>query len=168
VVDLSFIDPNLGYLVTHTGLLFRTQDGGKTFVPVDNLAVHTRSLHFYTQDIGWETRGTQLFATTDGGNTWQALPVSLPVQYFWRLSSGEAWLVTGDTSADTGAPLRQVFTTTDNGQTLVEHAFGELATNWNAPYLDTIQFVDELHGWLRAGDSLYYTWDGGQDWSQLH
>ena len=167
-VALSFLDANLGYLVTHGGYLFRTQDGGQSFTPVDDTPVHTRSLHFFTPAGGWETRGTQLFASNDGGKTWQALPVPLLVQYFWRLPSGLVWLVTGQASADNGSPLRQVFTSPDNGQTLVEHAFGELATNWNAPYLDAIQFADELHGWLRAGTSLYYTPDGGQNWSQLH
>ena len=167
-VALSFLDAHLGYLVTHGGYLFRTQDGGQTFAPVDGAAIHTRSLRFFTSQIAWETRGTQLYATSDGGKTWQALPVALPVQYFWRLPSGLAWLVTGETTADNGAPLRSVFTTNDDGQTLLEHTFGDLPSTFSAPYLDVLQFVDEQHGWLRAGASLYYTADGGRDWSQLH
>jgi len=168
IASLSFLDPKTGYLVSHSGLLFLTEDGGQSFSPVDGIAVHTRSLHFVTPELGWELRGTQLFETRDGGHTWQPLPVPSAVQYFSGLPTGLAWLVTGETSADNGNPLRRVFTTRDDGRTLVEHAFGDLPTNWRVPYQDAIQFVDGDHGWLRAGDALFYTQDGGQDWVQLH
>jgi photosystem II stability/assembly factor-like uncharacterized protein len=168
IAALSFLDPKTGYLVSHSGLLFLTEDGGQSFSPVDGIAVHTRSPHFVTPELGWEIRGTQLFETRDGGHTWQLLPVALLVQYFSGLPSGLAWLVTGETSADNGNPLRRVFTTNDDGETLVEHAFGNLPSNWETPYQDAIQFIDGYHGWLRAGDSFFYTQDGGQDWVQLH
>ncbi len=168
IAALSFLDPQTGFLVTHAGLLFLSGDGGQSFAPVDGTAVHTRSLHFATPELGWELRGPQLFETRDGGHTWQPLPELLPVQYFSGLAGGLAWLVAGDTSADNGNPLRRVFTTLDDGQTLEEHAFGSLPTNLDAPYLDAIQFIDAGHGWLRAGDALFYTQDGGQDWAQLH
>jgi photosystem II stability/assembly factor-like uncharacterized protein len=168
IAALSFLDARTGYLVTHAGLLFLTGDGGQSFSPVDGTAVHTRSLHFVTPELGWEIRGVQLFETRDGGHTWQPLPVALPVQYFSGLPTGLVWLVTGDASADNGNPLRRVFTTHDDGQTLVEHAFGNLPSNWETPSQDAIQFIDADHGWLRAGDALFYTQDGGKDWVQLH
>ena len=90
------------------------------------------------------------------------------MKYFSPFSSGQAWLVTGDTSADDSHPLRRVFTLTSEDQSLVEHAFGDLPTNWREPSLDFIQFVDQVHGWLRAGSSLYFTSDGGLDWTQVH
>ena len=168
ITSLSFLDAQNGYLVTQSGLLLRTKNGGNSFLPVDNLAEHTSSLRFITSEVGWEDRGGQLFATQDGGRTWQALPISLPVRYFSLLSPQQAWLVTGEVTADNGNPTRQVFTTADGGRTLVEHPFGDLPATLEPPYGDSIQFVDAYHGWLRAGAYWFATIDGGKDWTQIH
>ena len=45
---------------------------------VDNPSVHTRSLHFAAPQWGWETRGTSLYQTRGGGQSWQAIPFGLP------------------------------------------------------------------------------------------
>ncbi len=168
LVGLSFPDSQNGYLVTQTGDLFRTSDGGKTFLPVDNQSVHTRSLHFATPELGWEIRGNSLYQTRDGGQSWQAIPFSLPVQYFALLPGGQAWLVAGETSPDSGNPIRRVFSSPDGGQTWLEHVFGEIPVNFDNTGMDVIQFAETLHGWLRAGSELFYTSDGGKSWVETH
>ena len=66
LVGVSFPSASTGYLVSQAGMLFRTTDGGMTFSPVDQQAVHTRNLQFATLLMGWEVRGVDLFETRDG------------------------------------------------------------------------------------------------------
>ena len=183
---VSFVDQQTGYLVTEAGRLFRTIDAGTTFAPVNNLAVHTPSLRFATKDVGWELRGTQLFETRDGpgtppsgsGNNWQLLDLGYHVQGFSLLPNGQAWVVIGGrASAENPNPARRLLSLQPGGQTWIEYQLGapqpgvgaEIPSNWRDPELDSIQFADALHGWLRADTALYYTADGGRsDWTQFH
>ncbi len=168
LVGISFPDIQNGYLVTQAGDLYRTTDGGKTFKPVDNLSIHTSSIHFVTPQWGGENRGTMLYQTHDGGQSWQIIPFNLPVQYFSLLPDGQAWIVAGEVLSDSGTPVRRFFSSTDGGQTWEEHVFGEIPVNYDYPWLDGIRFADSLHGWLRAGTQLFYTADGGKSWVQYH
>ena len=167
-VGVSFPDALTGYLVSQAGILFRTTDGGRNFPPVDQQAIHTRSLHFATPDFGWEMRGTDLFETTDGGSSWHPVPFPLPVQYFALLPDNTAWVVAGQTTSDNGMPPRRLFTTNNDGKSWMELPFGEIPSNFDFPWLDGIQFADGLHGWLRGGTALFFTQVGGKIWTQVH
>lgn len=111
-VGISFVDQRTGYLVSAAGYLWRTDDAGATWAAVDQQAAHTRSLAFVTATPGWELRGTQLFATADGGQSWRAINLVLPIQQFALLPNGQAWALAGE--AATG-PL--VLATSNGGQT---------------------------------------------------
>jgi len=167
-MGLSFPTASTGYLVNQAGILFKTTDGGKSFSAVDQQAVHTRSLQFVTPDLGWEVRGNDLFETKDGGSTWHPIPFPLPVQYFALLPNNNAWVVAGPTTSDNGMPPRRIFTTFDGGKSWDEFPFGELPSNFDSPWLDSIQFADDLHGWLRGGNALFFTEVGGKTWTQIH
>ena len=167
-VGVSFPDTSTGYLVSQAGILFRTTDGGRSFSPVDQQAIHTRSLHFATPYIGWEVRGTDLFETTDGGSSWRPVAFPLPVQYFTLLPDNTAWVVAGQTTSDNGMPPRRLFTTSDGGKSWTEFPFGEIPSNFRIPWLDGIQFADDLHGWLRGDTTLFFTEVGGKTWTQYH
>ena len=167
-VGVSFPDALTGYLVNQAGILFKTSDGGKSFSAVDQQAVHTRSLQFVTTDLGWEVRGNDLFETMDGGSTWHPITFPLPVQYFALLPNNNAWVVAGPTTSDNGMPPRRIFTTFDGGKSWDEFPFGEIPSNFDFPWLDGIQFVDDLHGWLRGGNALFFTEVGGKTWTQVH
>jgi photosystem II stability/assembly factor-like uncharacterized protein len=167
-VGVSFPDASTGYLVSQAGILFRTTDGGRSFSPVDQQAIHTLSLHFATPDIGWEVRGTDLFETTDGGSSWHPVLFPLPVQYFALLPDNTAWVVAGQTTSDNGMPPRRLFTTNDGGKSWMELPFGEIPSNFDFPWLDGIQFADGLHGWLRGDTALFFTEVGGKTWTQVH
>jgi photosystem II stability/assembly factor-like uncharacterized protein len=165
---ISFVDQETGFIVTGDGRLWRTDDGGATFAPVDDLAVHTPSLRFATKDVGWEIRGVDLFATSDGGHHWKPIALGDPVQAFSLLPDGRAWVVLGDTpSAANPDPARRLLTTADDGRTWTEYQLDDLPVNWQYPWLDTIQFADAEHGWLKADTALYYTQDGGRHWVQF-
>jgi photosystem II stability/assembly factor-like uncharacterized protein len=166
---VSFVDSQTGYVVTLSGRLFRSDDGGVAFAPVDNVAIHTPNLRFATKDQGWELRGTQLFETLDGGRDWQPLDLGYPIQDFSLLADGHAWVIIGDTTSLANRnPPRRVLSTPDRGQTWIEYQLGDILGKWRNPELDYVQFADALHGWLKAGAALYYTADGGQTWIQFH
>jgi len=167
-VGISFPNASTGYLVSLAGMLYRTTDAGRSFSPVDQQALHTRSLQFATPLLGWEVCGTTLFETTDGGSTWLPVPFPLPVQYFALLPDNSAWVVAGQTTIDNGMPPRRLFTTSDGGRSWTELPFGELPSNYNYLWLDSLRFTDDLHGWLRGGSALFFTQDGGKNWTQVH
>lgn len=167
-VAVSFVDRKTGYLVTEAGCLLRTDDGGATLTPVDGVAAHTRSLAFVTEERGWEARGDRLFATADGGHTWTPVSLGRPVQQFALLPEGAAWLSTGGPCLGDADAARVLMYTADGGLTWTEYRLGPMPCDWRAPWLDSLQFADARHGWLRSGTALYYTEDGGQSWRQLH
>jgi photosystem II stability/assembly factor-like uncharacterized protein len=90
------------------------------------------------------------------------------VQYFALLPDNSAWVVAGQTTIDNGMPPRRLFTTSDGGRSWTELPFGELPSNYNYLWLDSLRFTDDLHGWLRGGSALFFTQDGGKNWTQVH
>ncbi len=165
---ISFVDRETGYVVTQAGRLWRTEDGGATFALVDDVSIHTPTLRFVTKELGWEVRGAQLFETIDGGHTWKPINLGYPVQEFSLLPDGQAWVVVGDTpSAGNPNPTRRFLATRDHGLTWMEYQLGDIPSNWRFPWLDSIQFADARHGWLKADTALYYTEDGGRNWTQF-
>jgi len=167
-VAASFVDQETGYVVTEAGYLLRSDDGGATLAPVDGVAAHTRSLAFVTEERGWEVRGDRLFATADGGHNWAEVPLGRSVQQFALLPDGMAWLSTGGPCLGDADPARVLLVTADGGATWSEYRLGPMPCDGRAPWLDSLQFADARHGWLRSGVALYYTENGAQSWQQLH
>jgi photosystem II stability/assembly factor-like uncharacterized protein len=165
---ISFVDRETGYVVTQAGRLWRTDDGGTTFALVDDVAVHTPSLRFVTRELGWEVRGVDLYETTDGGHIWKPITLGDPVQEFSLLPNGNAWVVVGETASSRNPnPPRRFLVTRDSGQTWIEYTIGNVPSNWRFPGLDAIQFANAQHGWLKVDTALYYTGDGGRNWTQF-
>jgi len=50
----------------------------------------------------------------------------------------------------------------------MEIPFGEIPSNFDCPWLDSLQFADNLPGWLRGGTGLFFTEVGGKTWTQVH
>jgi photosystem II stability/assembly factor-like uncharacterized protein len=171
-VAVSFVDQQTGYVVTDLGYLLRTDDGGATFAPVDQVRAHTTRLTFVTKEHGWELRGSQLVETTDGGYTWNPVSLGRPVQQFALLAQrpeGRAWVsIHYGSCKDNPNATHSLLATRDDGHTWTEYQLGPIPCNRTSPGLDSLQFADALHGWLVAGSALYYTADGGQSWTQLH
>ena len=169
-VGVSFVDRQTGYVVTAAGYLLRTDDGGQTFAAVDDMAEHTAQIQFITRAHGWEARGGQLFETTDGGLSWTLIPLAgFPVQQFALLPGGQAWISTGYSACqDDANPNRTLLSTSDGGRTWRAYRLGKIPCDFRQPGLDSLQFSDSLHGWLRGDTTLYYTADGGEKWVQLH
>ena len=75
---VTFVSPDAGWVADGQGAVFRTVDGGATWqksqVP-SMQRLYLRDLHFLDRDRGWllaeHTEQPHLFATTDGGRSWQ-------------------------------------------------------------------------------------------------
>jgi photosystem II stability/assembly factor-like uncharacterized protein len=79
--DIWFVDPQTGWAVNSNGQIIHTNDGGASWIEQKHEAVYWRCLGFATPQRGWAgtlTRGKRLFATTDGGNTWDLVEDRLP------------------------------------------------------------------------------------------
>lgn len=166
---VSFVDAQNGYVVTEAGYLLSTADGGRTLSSVDKLAMHTSSLTFVTQKLGWELRGGEVYISGDAGKSWSGLPMVSPIRQFWLRADGSIWAVTGELQADAAAEARRNLLTSQLGSlTWKRFATFSLPVDWRQPGLDRIQFVDANHGWLRSGMALFSTEDGGKTWVQVY
>jgi len=190
ILEVRFLDVRSGWLVQQAlasdqtgelGLL-RTQDGGGTWealpLPVpagEALAIEAAHLDFIDDNTGWLAvklkSGSsfslgRLWATQDGGNTWEeiSLPLGEPVKF---LDAGRGWVAGGPAGGE-------LYRTLDGGRTWQrqEFASGEVSLP-GSRLVGLPEFVDEQDGLLlvtlsgEAGSAfaLYATHDGGESWS---
>ena len=125
--NVFFLKPQLGWAITNDGQringVARTLDGGcnweQLWVSEDNPDERYSDIFFLNEREGWLAGNANgsLYHTTDGGRTWEDLPLpteSTKVFRVYFLDSAEGWIiakpgVTGDAEG--------VFHTTDGGET---------------------------------------------------
>lgn len=167
--------------------LLKTDDGGQTWsqspLPIKGSVLN---LSRPTASDGWIATspvgpGTaQIIATQDGGQDWHSLPqpetgAGFEQRIFFR-SANNGWLVVAGQPA-AGSQLKEVFSTTDGGQTWT-HLAGALAPplgnlqevpGVGVPiigYLGPVVFTSDLDGWMASPRyGLLHTSDGGANWS---
>jgi photosystem II stability/assembly factor-like uncharacterized protein len=83
--DIFFLSPNLGWYVNGGGKIYKTTDGGKTWVEkLSKPGTYFRTISFVDEKLGFAgnigtdyfpgvTDATPLYQTTDGGETWSAV-----------------------------------------------------------------------------------------------
>ncbi len=149
LLDVTFVDPRLGWAVGYHGTIWHTGDGGQTWSRQESgTTAPLHSVAFLDARHGWavgghttpliHTRGAVVLRTSDGGQTWQhdrsvLLPALKRIQL---LSPTHAW-AWGDPSAlfPTG-----LFTTDDGGRSWTP-AVSELTGGFSAG-----DFVDPYTG----------------------
>lgn len=167
-VAVSFVNRQTGYLVTRSGVLLRTDDGGETMRPLDGRRAHTATIGFATAEVGWQVRGEDLFATSDGGYTWEKLPLAFPVQQFALRPGGTAWVIAGPTAyGGNPDPERRLFATRDGGETWREYRLDVAVVHWQPHWIESVHLASGRHGWLRRGSVLLHTADSGRSWFQM-
>jgi photosystem II stability/assembly factor-like uncharacterized protein len=178
VQGISFIDRQTGFLIVDQGLL-RTDDGGLSWKQTGLLEFGATDCQFVDELHGWAV-GTitmqgwlrdpripeyvgGVFATQDGGKSWQRQLLDLPKGYF---DEGTKW------------SLRDIFLRdTETGWAVGDDVI--LSTNnagekWHladAPFMDysRIRFLDGQFGWAteRQGSRVAVTTNGGRRWKLL-
>lgn len=164
LVDLSFVNPDTGWVAGHNQTLLKTTNAGQSWIPqtpgnIDDIL----SVFFISGQVGWIGTSTGLIhKTTDGGITWtqqyNANFKWITKIFFVDETTGFATIHKYD--PDPYYREGAIIKTTNGGQ------------SWSIKtqiYLDGFQcinFVDELHGFAVGTYGLFSkTTNGGESWS---
>src|SRR6266567_4647017 len=182
VESLDFISGNQGWMHSAEGLSM-TADGGRTWEMVNSSDLPDNArVQFVDGTHGWAAAiihlGSEVFASDDGGHSWTLL--ATPCKYTWAiavsfLDATTGWLACGGQPAGWDQD-KELYKTNDAGQNweLVSSSSRTrsesppLLTALWAGYLDSLMFVDGLHGWMGTNKGgLLVTNDGGISWEGL-
>ena len=157
---VQFTSQNIAYTITNKGKIYKTEDGGYTWIsqnsdtemPLTQI-LFLDDLNGYVTGFNGETNEGIILKTTDGGNTWisQNFQVELYAICFINNMTG---YVTG----------QKLYKTADGVETWSEVDLGY-------PDYSSINFYDDkktgflIAGNLTAGYVVLKTSDGGNDWS---
>jgi photosystem II stability/assembly factor-like uncharacterized protein len=175
LLSLHFIDPKNGWAVGKNATLLKTNDGGIQWTKVDSmekligLPVESTSYNYGFRDIqfidalhGWlignfygraQDNIGGIFMTTDGGTTWQRVPITIQTQYTsGRFTPGQfhsikfsdvnTGTVTGEMKDGEGRFFFALHTR-DGGKTWEQFRTPSRATH-------STQFLDLANGWMAA------------------
>jgi photosystem II stability/assembly factor-like uncharacterized protein len=153
IADIFFTDNNNGYLVSKTGI-YKSIDGGNNWVQ-KNLSTGFYNIAASGNNALFIQNGLQPVLTTDGGNTFQSVTVSLagdlPTDGFYSSLS----------NCHT-ANYRTNNKSVDGGQTFPFFYFFSDTQNYS-----TLFFLNDTNGWTLRRDTLYKTINGGANWTVL-
>ncbi len=129
-VDIMFINNQTGWISGTNGALFKTTDGGLSWVQIESPTTgNLGGIDFLTEETGFlvpSTFGDTLWKTTDGGDSWT--PLTTGSSTFFRSvvfqDENTGWIVGG--SSGNG----RIFHTTDGGQ------------NWELAFHDVVIYMD--------------------------
>lgn len=150
--------------------VFRSVNGGATWTTYNNFHVGTnfqnfRNIEFPTNLIGYVsgTRDT-IWKTTDGGATWNKLPLPTPgvtpqITYndMFALDANTVFL------AGNGFPRKAIFRTTDGGNTWQDITGNALAI-FPVGNFNSVVFHDVNNGYVGCAGGFLVTNNGGVTW----
>lgn len=151
---LDFISVDSGWVAGDSGNVFRTYDGGLTWDDVSFTETRmARSIVMLDSDTGF-VAGDNAFAyrTFDGGNTWTSCaPVtSDKINSLFFLDGRTGWCTTD---------FEKIYRTDNSGDTWVRQLNG----GGTSP-VNSICFIDSMHGHALSTAFRYRTSNGGQTW----
>ena len=163
--DIYFINQDTGWTADAAGRIFKTTDGGLSFILQMDTSVYFRSIEFLNEDIGFAgTLDSALYRTANGGESWQKIEgidpyppgicgihgVSENIVFAVGVWFGPAYLLK---SLDAGLTW-DVLDLSSQAEALVD-----------------IFFVDETTGFIAGkspqGGILLQTDDGGESWHEV-
>jgi photosystem II stability/assembly factor-like uncharacterized protein len=155
VNDIQFTDPSTGFAAGFeqlgVGFVCKSTDGGNNWITLSGIgpAMMTSSLSFINSDTGW-VAGSNILKTTDGGTTWVE-QLDIEPNYFTTVQ-----FVNDHTGWASSENAGVIYKTTNGGDSWFQQSVTGLTKTF---------FIDTLTGWLISGHDIYYTSDGGNDWS---
>jgi photosystem II stability/assembly factor-like uncharacterized protein len=144
--QVAFVSADVG-VVSHDGLIERTEDGGRSWRTVRS-AVFVRQLQHLDNGTFFAVTTTGLLVSHDAGATWGSINPRGDINAVDFISSIDGYAVSA------GRLLR----TSDGGAT-----FTPLTTGTTAA---AMAFIDSRRGWIAGGDGIAATTDGGQTWTR--
>ncbi len=166
--DVNFFDADNGFVVGEFGKIFKTTDGGGTWIEKQGSLVGGEyfdvldlptffDIEFLNRKVGY-VAGLEgrVAKTTDGGETWAwqdhgVKEYSAPFYSVAVLPNGAVWVV--------GAGGQLV--TAPEGKAFGKGTLGTQVNNW----IRTVEFNDNDNGWAVGGFGfIMNTKDGGKTW----
>jgi len=167
-----FIDTDVGWAVMTDGTVYRSLDGGISWVlqfPDPPATMNFRDIFFTDADNGWAVgvsfwvpiQNSVILHTYDGGETWEPQE-----DYSWRGFNSVFFTDPGHGCAV--GSYGTVTCTPDGGNTWVV-----LSGGYSRPALYDVFFTGEEDGWAVGGNEypfdskLMHTIDGGNSWEEM-
>ena len=152
--------------------VIKSSNGGGNWNYIDMSAYATCLVdnQFTSADTGFVTGtanpasdGGIILYTTDGGSTWTPrYTTNALTDIVWKIQRLDAqhWFASiySEPVNDDTSLLRS----TDGGMTWTMHTVADTYT-----YVETIGFLDTLHGWTGGEGTLWETADGGDTWQEI-
>ncbi len=165
---VNFVSENIGWASSNYKI-YKTTDGGNNwFVQKDSYPERIIKFQFLNEYTGWYMgtytgMETNIHKTIDGGNTWNLMDsiIDTYLQDIKFIDGNVGWCV-----GEGGIPgywIPAAFRTTDGG------------TSWEyisvSPtyfiLFSSVDFINELEGWISGVDLIFKTTDGGNNWIEL-
>jgi photosystem II stability/assembly factor-like uncharacterized protein len=189
---IAFDDGSTGFAVAGCRTtIIRTQDSGRSWQPTP---IQTESpivaLKMADANHLWAiTEHSKLYATTDGGNSWERiyafLPDSIAASETYVLQLKNDGIPFQFVNAQLGYACVDIFNeesktittsllkTTNGGKAWSKIHQHTAKVDWYYPQYKNISFIDSLHGWYILGYSpkgtitFVQTVDGGRTWQEI-
>lgn len=155
--DIDFKSSERGWAVGNNGVGWRTTDGGVSWslMPFNGNTGNWRDVCFADENTGWVAGdGGRIWRSTNGGVSWsaQTTPTTWDISALSFIDSQTGWA-----AGEWGMVLH----TTDGGQSWSVQPTGTLVN------FTKLHFTDAHIGFAFGGGSLYYTNDGGANWTKI-
>lgn len=152
--------------------IIKSVNGGDDWDYIDMSAYASRlvDIHFLTPDTGFATgtanpasNGGVILYTTNGGTSWTTMHTTQALtDIVWKIQRLDAqhWFASiySEPTNDDTRMLRSI----DGGMT-----WTQLTVSDDYTYVETIGFMDPLHGWTGGEGTLWETTDGGNSWEVI-
>jgi photosystem II stability/assembly factor-like uncharacterized protein len=161
---IYFEDENIGYVTGNGGRIFKTIDGGDSWIQHSPTYNDLNHIQFLDNNIGYtQTRGN-FYKTTDSGNTWDFLST---LNLFSTEYDSHFTFVNENIGYAATIESGNVVKTTDGGITwsVLNNGY-ELIDEG----ITSIFFIDENNGFISGGynfGKVIKTTDGGLSWTQV-
>lgn len=156
LTEVFFTDDQTGWVVSFTGKIFNTADGGQTWT-LQNSGTTAPLWHIFFSDMttGWAVgnNGT-ILKTADGGQNWapQLSGTSYDLLGAFFINNQTGWVV---------GEHETILKTTDGGQTWITQMSTGLIDNFLSVF-----FTDAQTGWVvGSSGQILHTTDGGANWT---
>ena len=155
VTEVFFTNGQYGWLLSTTGEIAHTRDGGENWASFTiELGNSFSALYFHNSLTGWVVAdNSYLLQTHDGGTHWQRtsfLTVPGKVTQLRFSDTQHAWMVIQG--------LALPFFSNDGGNTWVQPI-------QESRRLQSVYYWNAVHGWaLQPGKGIVHTLDGGKTW----
>jgi photosystem II stability/assembly factor-like uncharacterized protein len=160
-----FLNKDVAWVGGTMGEVYRTRDGGKTWsVQTVAKGAAFAGVFLLNEQAGWlsDSNSKALYRTEDGGISWQPVSImaeDISINSIYFTDAKDGWAV-GQTLINHRSKSGVVFHTLDGGQHWEIIHIGE-----NDPFFDSVYFADNKTGWLFARDRIYFSDNGGKDWT---